>query len=445
MRKHGLFDSRVPRYTSYPTANHFDGSVGPFEMAAFLSDVPAGSEISLYLHIPFCRRLCWFCACRTQGTATAAPVVAYVDTLRREIEQIRARLPGDITLSRLHWGGGTPTLLDAPVISDLAESVFDAFPLAPDAEFSVEIDPNEIDDQRLDALAGAGMTRASIGVQDFNPDIQKIIGREQGFDLTRDVVDGLRRRGIDSLNIDILYGLPSQTQANITDSVQRVLSLSPDRIALYGYAHVPWMARRQALIPTDLLPRPEERLALFETAARLFHWDGYLEVGIDHFAREDDGLAVALRNNGLRRNFQGYTDDRAEVLLGLGASSISKFPGGFAQNQPATSKWSAAIADGELATMRGIRMTPDDVLRGAAIEMLMCEFKIDIPRLAERADSGEKAARALVAPLAEAFPDALDMTSDKVVIRPAARPLTRLIAQKFDAWEVKTAGHSLAI
>ena len=414
-------------------------------MAAFLSDVPAGSEISLYLHIPFCRRLCWFCACRTQGTATAAPVVAYVDTLRREIEQIRARLPGDITLSRLHWGGGTPTLLDAPVISDLAESVFDAFPLAPDAEFSVEIDPNEIDDQRLDALAGAGMTRASIGVQDFNPDIQKIIGREQGFDLTRDVVDGLRRRGIDSLNIDILYGLPSQTQANITDSVQRVLSLSPDRIALYGYAHVPWMARRQALIPTDLLPRPEERLALFETAARLFHWDGYLDIGIDHFAREDDGLAVALRNNGLRRNFQGYTDDRAEVLLGLGASSISKFPGGFAQNQPATSKWSAAIADGELATMRGIRMTPDDVLRGAAIEMLMCEFKIDIPRLAERADSGEKAARALVAPLAEAFPDALDMTSDKVVIRPAARPLTRLIAQKFDAWEVKTAGHSLAI
>ena len=445
MRKHGLFDSRVPRYTSYPTANHFDGSVGPVEMSAFLGNVAADSKLSLYLHIPFCRRLCWFCACRTQGTATAAPVAAYVETLKREIELVRAKLPEGITLSRLHWGGGTPTLLEAPVITDLAGAIFDAFPLSDGAEFSVEIDPNEIDDPRLDALAKAGLTRASIGVQDFNPDIQRIIGREQGFDLTKRVVDALRARDIDSLNVDLLYGLPSQTRANITDSVQRVLSLSPDRVALYGYAHVPWMARRQALIPTDLLPRPEERLSLFETAARLFRWDGYVDVGIDHFAREDDGLAVALRNSALRRNFQGYTDDTAEVLLGLGASSISKFPGGFAQNQPATSKWVTAIEAGELATTRGVRMTDDDILRGLAIEMLMCEFRIDVARLAARSGATEEAARALVAPLVQKFPDALDMDGDVLTLRPEARPLTRLIARGLDAWDVKSAGHSLAI
>ena len=445
MRKHGLFDSRVPRYTSYPTANHFDGSIGPVEMAGFLGAVAPGSQVSLYLHIPFCRRLCWFCACRTQGTATAAPVQAYVETLKREIALIREQLPDDVSLSRLHWGGGTPTLLDAPVIADLAATIADAFRLAEGAEFSVEIDPNEIDDVRLDALAAAGLTRASIGVQDFNPDIQSIIGREQGFDITKRAVDGLRARGIESLNVDILYGLPSQTKANISDSVQRVLSLTPDRVALYGYAHVPWMARRQAMIPTDLLPRPEDRLILFDTAARLFRWDGYVDIGIDHFAREDDGLAKAAASKSLRRNFQGYTDDTAEVLIALGASSISKFPGGFAQNQPATSKWSAAINSGAFATSRGIAITDDDRLRGAAIEMLMCEFGIDFARLAERSQAKINDAETLVLPLLETFPDAIDRVEGGISIRSEARPLTRIIARALDAWDVKSAGHSLAI
>ena len=280
----GLFDARVPRYTSYPTAPHFGSDIGPPDFSRWIQSIPEGSAVSLYIHVPFCRRLCWFCACRTQGTTSDEPVIAYVETLKTELGLLRAHLPRGVQLSRLHWGGGTPTLLSADQMRSLADTVFDVVPLAEDGEFSVEIDPNEIDDARLDALAAAGMNRASIGVQDFDPLIQKAIGREQSYQLTRDVAERIRARGIGSLNADILYGLPFQTGPRISDSVQKLLTLSPDRVALYGYAHVPWMSRRQQMIPSDAMPTPQERLSLFETARQLFLWDGYVEVGIDHFA-----------------------------------------------------------------------------------------------------------------------------------------------------------------
>ncbi|MDE3029134.1 MAG: oxygen-independent coproporphyrinogen III oxidase, partial [Paracoccaceae bacterium] len=349
----GLFDARVPRYTSYPTAPHFAASVSHELFSNWIEAIPAGSDISLYLHVPFCRKLCWFCACRTQGTSSDAPVRAYVQTLKAEIALLKAHLPQGVRLSRLHWGGGTPTLMPADTITDLARTIFDVAPMGEGAEFSVEIDPNEIDDARLDALAAAGMNRASIGVQDFDPEIQKTIGREQSYELTRDVITAIRKRGVKSLNADILYGLPHQTPERITDSVLKLLSLSPDRVALYGYAHVPWMARRQVMIPSDAMPTPQERLRLFETAARLFEADGYDAIGIDHFARPEDGLARAQKAGTLRRNFQGYTDDTAPVLVGLGASSISRFPQGFAQNASTTSVHTKSIRDGKFSTHRG--------------------------------------------------------------------------------------------
>ncbi|MFN3282159.1 MAG: radical SAM protein, partial [Tabrizicola sp.] len=274
----GLFDARVPRYTSYPTAPHFGSEVGPGDMARWIESVPEFSDISLYVHVPFCRRLCWFCACRTQGTTSDEPVRAYLKVLKAELALLRAHLPRGVTLSRLHWGGGTPTLLGPDLIRELADAIQAVAPMAEDGEFSVEIDPNEIDDARLDALAAAGMNRASIGVQDFDPMIQKAIGRDQAYELTRNVAMRIRDRGVASLNTDILYGLPFQTGPRIADSVQKLLTLSPDRVALYGYAHVPWMSRRQQMIPSDAMPTPEERLALFETARQLFLWDGYVEV-----------------------------------------------------------------------------------------------------------------------------------------------------------------------
>ena len=446
LRRLGLFDARVPRYTSYPPANHFGEEVGPSHMAKWLCEIQEGSEISLYIHVPFCRRLCWFCACRTQGTATAAPVNGYVDVLKEEIVLLARNLPKDVRLSRLHWGGGTPTLMGPDRIRMLAETIAGVLPFAPGAEFSVEIDPTEIDEPRLDALAEAGMNRASIGVQDFDPEIQATIGRPQSFDITKTAVDGLRARGIESLNIDVLYGLPHQTSERIGDSVQKVLSLSPDRVALYGYAHVPWMARRQSLIPTEALPVPEDRLGLFETARKLFAWDGYDEVGIDHFARPTDGLAKALHAGTLRRNFQGYTDDPAEVLVGLGASAISRFPQGYAQNQPATSRYHQAIMDGGFATTRGHVMTREDHIRSAMIEALMCDFMIDYTQVAEI--TGEPAAEIArrTDGIASAFPGMVGLTRDGLEIREEARPLTRMIARYFDAYaSPEQTAHSAAI
>lgn len=441
----GLFDARVPRYTSYPTAPHFGSGVGPGEFAHWIAEIPEGSEISLYLHVPFCRRLCWFCACRTQGTTTDEPVNAYVDTLKAELAILRAHLPRGVTLSRLHWGGGTPTLLSADRMESLAEAVFDVAPMAEGGEFSVEIDPNEIDDARLDALARAGMNRASIGVQDFDPLIQKMIGREQSYALTRDVAERIRARGVASLNADILYGLPSQTSPRISDSVQKLLTLSPDRVALYGYAHVPWMSRRQQMIPSDAMPTPEERLSLFETARKLFLWDGYQEVGIDHFAKPEDGMARAQRAGKLRRNFQGYTDDPAPVLIGLGASSISRFPQGFAQNASATAAHTKAIREGRFSTHRGHAFAGEDTLRARIIEALMCDFAVSKAELLRDFDVTPARLDAMFQKAVGDFGDMVRLTDEAFVIPDRAKPLTRMIARAFDAYDTAEARHSSAV
>lgn len=441
----GLFDSRVPRYTSYPTAPQFTPAVGAEQQDAWLRTIPAGAEISVYVHVPFCRRLCWFCACRTQGTGNMDTVRAYLGTLKREIETAKAALPTGVRLSRLHWGGGTPTLLDPEMIGELAAALFDLAPLADGGEFSVEIDPNEIDASRLDALMSAGMTRASIGVQDFDGEVQATIGRVQSFDVTRAAADALRARGIGSLNADIVYGLPHQSNLRISDTVQRLLSLNPDRVALYGYAHVPWMARRQAMIPDDALPSAEERLGLFETAAELFLWDGYEAIGIDHFARPTDGLARAVRARSLRRNFQGYTDDTAEILLGLGASAISQFPGGFVQNASSTGDYVKRIRETGRAGARGHVFGGDDRLRARIIEALMCDFRVETSEVVEQFGLTPAAFAALCRPVLGTFAGYVDLTPEAFTIRPEGRPLTRMIARSFDAYALAKTGHSSAV
>lgn len=445
LAKLGLFDAKVPRYTSYPTAPHFSPAIGPTDFANWISAISPGSRISLYVHVPFCRRLCWFCACRTQGTQSDEPVRAYLETLKAELAMLGAALPRGVTLSRLHWGGGTPTLLKPEMMQELAESIFAVAPLSDEAEFSVEIDPNEIDAARLDVLAAAGMNRASIGVQDFDDEIQNIIGRIQGYEVTRKAVDMIRERGVQSLNADILFGLPHQSKARITETVQKLLSFNPDRVALYGYAHVPWMAKRQQLIPSDALPTPQERLDLFETARRLFMWDGYDEIGIDHFARPEDGLSRALRAGKLRRNFQGYTDDPADVLIGVGASSISRFPQGYAQNAPATSAYTAAIRDGRFSVARGHAFKGEDLMRSRMIEALMCDFRIDADEITGSFGIPKAELMARLQAVAAEFDGLIKVTDAGLDIPVDARPLTRMIARAFDAYDLSKAGHSSAI
>ncbi|QOL82430.1 oxygen-independent coproporphyrinogen III oxidase [Pseudooceanicola spongiae] len=445
LSRHGLFDAKVPRYTSYPTAPHFSDATGPQDHADWIAAIPPGATISLYIHVPFCRHLCWFCACRTQGTQSEAPVAAYLQTLLAELKTLKSQLPEGVSLSRLHWGGGTPTLLSPAMMQTLAGAIAEVAPLAPNAEFSVEIDPNEVDAARLSVLSAAGMNRASIGVQDFDPQIQKCIGRVQSYEVTRDVVTAIRDHGVHSLNADILYGLPHQTPAKITDSVQKLLSLSPDRVALYGYAHVPWMARRQSMLPSEALPLPQERLALFEAARQLFQWDGYAEIGIDHFALAGDGLEIAQKAGLLRRNFQGYTDDTSDVLIGVGASSISRFPQGYTQNNAATSGHTAAIRNGGFSTTRGHMFTAEDRLRGRIIEALMCDFEVRTGELAAHFPVSPAALIAMFNGVADQFPGLLRVTTDGLFIPEPVRPLTRMIARAFDRYDTSIARHSSAI
>lgn len=445
LRQLGLFDARVPRYTSYPPATQFTPAIDANRLGGWIDAVPAGAEISLYLHVPFCRRLCWFCACRTQGTQSMEPVRSYVEGLLAELAQLRARIAPGVRLSRLHWGGGTPTLLPPEMMTRLAGAVFDAFPLADHGEFSVEIDPAEIDADRMAALAAAGMNRASIGVQDFDPLIQKTIGREQSFEITAEAVRLARGHGVASLNADLLYGLPHQTTERMSETVQKLLALSPDRVALYGYAHVPWMSKRQVMIPEEALPGNEDRLALFETARELFVADGFTEIGIDHFARPEDSLATARDRGRLRRNFQGYTDDPSDVLIGLGASSISRFPQGYAQNAPATGAYLAAVREGHLAVARGHEFTAEDHWRGRMIEALMCDFRIDFGEfLLDHALSPETLMQ-VCQPLVARFGSMVELTPGGLRITEEGKPLTRMIAHALDSYATTATGHSPAI
>lgn len=441
----GLFDARVPRYTSYPTAPNFGPSVTPGQFADWVRQITPGSRISLYLHVPFCRRLCWFCACRTQGTTSDAPVISYLRSLRAEIALLKATLPEGVTLSRLHWGGGTPTLLAAPMIEELSAAIFDAVPMGEGAEFSVEIDPGEIDVARLAALAAMGMNRASIGVQDFDPLIQATIGRIQSYELTAEVAAAIRKAGIRSLNADILFGLPHQTRARISRSVEQLIALAPNRVALYGYAHVPWMSRRQQMITPEAMPSPEERLALFETARDLFLAAGYRQIGIDHFAVPEDGLARAEVTGHLRRNFQGYTDDTAEVLIGLGASSISRFPQGYAQNLSGTSDYTKAVQAGRFATHRGHAFAGEDTLRARIIEALMCDFRVSRAEILAHFPVTPGRLQELLADAAQAFADQVDLDDLGLTIHPDAQPLARMIAHRFDAYTDSKALHSAAV
>lgn len=424
LRRHGLFDARVPRFTSYPPATRFTDAIGPDDYAIWLAQVPSEAAISLYVHVPFCRRLCWFCACRTQGTKTGAALGGYVGSLLAEAALIRRHLPRHIRIARLHLGGGTPTILPPELMHRLLGGLDRVFGLGGMEEFSVEIDPTECDLPRLETLAGYGLNRVSIGIQDFEPRVQEAIGRAQSLKITTETIDALRGLGIEAINLDLLYGLPHQTRDTLSRTLDHVLTLAPSRLALYGYAHVPWVSKRQVMIPSDALPSPEERLDLTELAQRRLLGAGFRQIGIDHFARPRDSLAIAATERRLARSFQGYTDDRTPVLIGLGASSISHHPAGYAQNEPSTGRYQGRVAKGELPMARGVSLTETDLLVGRMVESLMCYHDLRIAEFG--AEANEAAARA--AQLAQDFADCVEFDGEVLRVRPWARPLTRIMA-----------------
>ncbi len=370
--------ARLPRYTSYPPANRFDAGIGPETVAAWLEELPADGPVSLYVHVPFCRRVCFFCACRTQVARGDAPLDAWLAHIAREIALVRARLPGRLPVRRLSLGGGTPTILSPEALDRLGELLCGAFDIGADAGISVEIDPGACDAARIDALARMGVRRATIGMPDLDPRVQRTTGRTQSLEVTRETVAELRARGIDRIGFELLYGLPHQTAAGLGATLEAALAEAPDRIALPGYAHVPWISRRQRMIPEDTLPGPEARMALAEGAAARLHEAGYVQVGIDHFARPDDALARAAAAGTLGRSFQGYEPEPAATLIGFGPSAVSRLPQGFAQNAGGTGAWQSEISSGRLATRSGWRLSARDAAIGRAIERIMCDGTVDL-------------------------------------------------------------------
>jgi len=428
------YDRPVPRYTSYPTAPHFSAAVGASDYADWLRALPDDAALSLYLHVPFCAALCRFCACHTTVVRQAEPLLAYADVLGAEIDLIADLIGRPIRVAHVHWGGGTPTHLPPSALLAVMDRLRTRFSIDRSAEIAVEIDPRGLTGAHVDALAAMGTTRVSLGVQDFNPAVQRAIGRMQGLDLTARCVERLRGVGIDAINLDLIYGLPMQTVESVARTVEQALGLAPSRSAVFGYAHVPWMKKHQALMPVEALPGPAERFAQREAVNDALTGHGYVATGLDHFALPDDAMAVAALDKRLRRNFQGYTTDSAPILVGLGASSIGALPDGYVQNHPSVPAWRDAVRAGVPATARGVTLTDEDRLRRAVIEDVMCHGVTDVVAMAERYGQAQAALSSADPALRELDRDGLIRWDGRqVVVTERGRPFLRNVAVAFDA------------
>ncbi len=436
----------VPRYTSYPTAPHFHAGIDQAQYESWLGALPSSAQLSLYLHLPFCDRLCWFCGCHTKQVNRYSPITAYLEALAAEIGQV-GRLVGKRPVTAVHWGGGSPSLLEPVDIAATSSLLREAFHFADVVEFSVELDPNDMAPEKYGAWAAAGLTRASIGVQDFDPRVQAAINRIQTYEQTRHVVESLRAVGVRSLNIDMLYGLPHQTVAGAARTARQVASLRPERVALFGYAHVPWMKKHQAMIDDQALPDTTERFRQSQAAAAELLANGYERIGFDHFALPHDRLALASHAGRLRRNFQGYTADQHDALIGLGASAIGRLPQGYVQNVVSTHEYQRRAMSGAGAIERGVTLTRDDQVRGHAIERLLCDFSLDLAAL--RATFGPDADPVVEDAAAIAMTDEhglVQLLPGKLEVTERGRPYVRTIAAGLDAYlQVGNARYSKAV
>ena len=365
----------VPRYTSYPTAPAWSEHFGPGDLRKELLELDRIEErgLSLYVHVPFCSSLCHFCACNRVITQDEDRPRHYLDAIETEIALVRRAVPGAPRVSQLHWGGGTPTHLRPEQIGRLHRVLTDAFPLGPVPEISIEIDPRVTSEDHLDALADCGFNRISMGVQDFDPVVQKAIHRFQPYPDTRELVEQCRARGMENVNLDLIYGLPCQSVTSFMRTLDAVLEIRPNRIALYSYAHVTWKAKQQRSFERKQLPDAATKIAILIAAIERLLDAGYVHIGMDHFALPEDDLAHALAEGSLRRNFMGYTTQAELPVLAFGPSGISELPGGYAQSERDVDAWETTIRHGGLATIRGHRMTPDDVERRWIISHIMCD------------------------------------------------------------------------
>ena len=422
----------VPRYTSYPTAAEFTSTVDGSDLASGLSGVRPNEDISLYLHIPYCREICWYCGCNTGAATKEARLTAYIDRLHDEVDLVAAHRGGRGQVRRIAFGGGSPNAIAQQAFSALLQHVkraFDCF----EPIVSVELDPRGFDEGWASTLADAGVRRASLGVQTFDPAIQAAIGRVQPHEHIGRTVELLRQAGIDSLNFDLMYGLPGQDVASLAGTLEAALAFAPDRLAVFGYAHVPQLIPRQRRIDASRLPGPEQRFQQAAYAYELLLGRDYRAVGFDHFARAEDPLALASAEGRLRRNFQGFTDDAADYVLGLGSSAISALPDRLLQNEKNTGRWHLAVEAGRLPVERGSYRSPDDQVRGLIIEQILTGGPADLTPLLDRA-----CYRASLLDFERR--GLLAWEGPRIVLSDEARPYARAIAARIDAYREQSTG-----
>jgi len=433
------FDRPGPRYTSYPTAPLFSETFGRQDYEDEIARTNGGengSHLSLYFHFPFCDTLCYFCGCTTVITNNRSRLDEYVPRLQAEIDLLSARIAPGRRVVQMHWGGGTPTYLTPDQISGVAEYIRRKFSFGNDAEVSVEIDPRGLTYEHLEALRHGGFNRISLGVQDFNQDVQRAINRNQSEDLTLSAVENARKLGFSSVNFDLIYGLPNQTVETFDKTLEKVIGLSPNRIAAYNFAYVPWIKPHQKLIRKEELPTPDMKLRILTRIIDRLTNAGYVYIGMDHFAKSDDELTIAQKNRTLYRNFQGYSTNAGCDLFGLGMSSISHVGKVYAQNAKHLDAYYAAVDRGLLPTNSGYRMTPDDELRKYVIMRLMCDLVLDIRDVEKRFRINfDEYFKSSIDQLRLLFDDGLLRQEGRsIVVTTRGRLFLRNIAMCFDAY-----------
>jgi len=443
LRRHA--GERLPRYTSYPPATLFSPAVDAAAYRAWLGALSPETTASLYLHVPFCRALCRYCGCHTTIPAGDVAVIRYAAAMVAELETVSELLPAKLKATHLHFGGGTPTIIGPAMLERVMAAIRSLFALADDAEIAIEVDPRALTGDMAMALGAEGFTRASIGVQTLDPAVQQAIRRVQSEAVTEAAAKRLRAAGIKGLNVDLIYGLPYQTVESCVATARHTAALDPDRIAVFGYAHVPSLKPRQRQFDPEALPGADARFAQAAAIAETLTEAGYRPIGLDHFAKPGDALARIQQAGRLHRNFQGYTTDAAEALLGFGASAIGRLPQGYVQNTPRIAAYQDWATQGRLTTVRGLAVTAEDRLRAAVIERLMCDLEVDLASVArEHAVSCDFALeRAALANLAR---DGLvELAGDRVAVKPAMRPFVRTVAAVFDNRRPATGTHAPAV
>jgi oxygen-independent coproporphyrinogen III oxidase len=425
-----------PRYTSYPTAPVWKDDFGPGDLEKSYTRAEAhATPLSLYMHLPFCESLCLFCACNVSIQKDKSVAVPYLSALKHEVEHVAGLVSKKRPVIQFHWGGGTPTYLSPAQMEDLFGHAHERFAFAPDAEIGIEVDPRVTSRAHLESLRRLGFNRLSMGIQDFEPKVQETIRRVQPYEMTRDLILASRELGFESLSVDLIYGLPYQTAATFQATIEQVLTLKPDRVAMFSYAHVPWLRKQQGAFATHL-PEGPEKFQIFRAGLEGFLGAGYVYIGMDHFALPTDELATSQRDRTLHRNFMGYTTKAGADLYGMGVSAISSVGDAYAQNRREVAAYQDAVANRGIATMRGYRLSADDRLRRAVIGRLLCHTvipKSEVER--EFAISFDEYFGAEIARLAEPAADGLvTLDRDEIRVTPLGRIFIRNVAMVFDRY-----------